>query len=62
MSDLDTTTLFGEESDADLVPWPQGYGNRPQRVERTLFGQITLWGTRAWPEGYGPPSYGPVPD
>jgi hypothetical protein len=53
MSDLDNETLFGEESDAELVRWPAGYGNRPQRVERTLFGELSAWSTRLWPAGYG---------
>jgi hypothetical protein len=53
MTDLDEATLFGEESDAELVPWPHGYGNRPQQVERTLFGELSLWRVAPWPEGYG---------
>jgi hypothetical protein len=53
MSDLDDTTLFGEESDAELVAWPHGFGNRPQRVERTLFGQESRWRTVPWPHGHG---------
>jgi hypothetical protein len=54
MENLDDQTLFGEESDADLVPWPHGFGNRPQRVELTLFGEPALWRTVPWPEGFGP--------
>jgi hypothetical protein len=31
-------------------------GNTKKRIlstEATLFGETSLWGTRAWPEGYG---------
>jgi hypothetical protein len=53
MSDLDNETLFGEESDAELVRWPAGYGNRPLALESTLFGQESRWREARWPEGYG---------
>lgn len=53
MADLDDQTLFGEESKAELIPWPHGYGNCPQRGERTLFGQLAFWRATPWPEGYG---------
>jgi hypothetical protein len=54
MADLDNQTLFGEESIADLVPWPADYGNTPAlEVRFTLFGEPVLWRTVRWPEGYG---------
>lgn len=53
MPDLDEQTLFGQESRAELIPWPAIYGNRPQVEERTLFGQEAIWGSKPWPEGYG---------
>jgi hypothetical protein len=53
VTDLDDSTLFGEESDAELVPWPHGYGNRPLALESTLFGQESRWREARWPEGYG---------
>jgi hypothetical protein len=53
VTDLDTETLFGEESDAELVPWPHGYGSRPPQEERTLFGEPALWRTVPWPWGHG---------
>jgi hypothetical protein len=42
MADLDNQTLFGEESIADLVPWPAGYGSLTPATN-----------TRCWPDGYG---------
>jgi hypothetical protein len=54
MTDLDEKTLFGEESKAELIPWPHGYGNIPPLAERTLFGEPARWRTAPWPEGYGP--------
>jgi len=54
MADLNTHTLFEEESIADLVPWPAGYGHTPAlEVRFTLFGERVLWRTVPWPEGYG---------
>jgi hypothetical protein len=56
MPDLDNQTLFGEDTEAELVPWPHGYGNTPLPWVRgfTLFGEPALWRAVAWPEGYGP--------
>jgi hypothetical protein len=42
VTDLDTQTLFGEESAGDAVPWPHGYGS----LTPASF-------TQRWPEGYG---------
>lgn len=42
MPDLDESTMFGQESDAVLVPWPAGYGSFTPASMR-----------RRWPEAYG---------
>jgi hypothetical protein len=54
VTDLNEKTLFGEDSEAELVPWPHGYGSIPPLAERTLFGEESRWRTAPWPEGYGP--------
>jgi hypothetical protein len=53
MADLDTTTLFGEDTRGELVPWPHGFGNIPWPEEHTLFNEPARWRTVPWPEGYG---------
>jgi hypothetical protein len=53
MADLNTHTLFGEKSAAEVVPWPHGYGSLPPLVEHTLFGELALWRVFSWPHGYG---------